>query len=382
MAGDSMAKEHPPVAISTGWLMQDAAHVTQSGDAISKVGFAPRIYAVKPYAPPPTATSNPPTATKVPDEVRLYNAPRVQGVTVWPVDAEKTRPSHSSAWVQAPAPSSPDWYRATVPGTALTTLVNNHIYPEPTYGENNRPNIIPEILGRTSYWYRTEFLVPADYAGRQIWLNFEGINYIADVWVNGTKVGTIGGAFIRGVFNVTALVSSGTKGGAGGIDRAAAAPRRSVGKDDRQSARPQWRRSGRTAGTGRTDLRRLHRLGLGARRARSPDRHLASGDALGHRPGDPARTRTSQRICRCRAQTRPMCAIEVTRPQYIRRAADRRLCPASWETSLSARPPSRSAPIRLSLSNSIRRIRHSCVWPIQNSGGPMASASRICIPCT
>jgi hypothetical protein len=210
MAGTSTAKEQSAVVISTGWLMQDAAHVTQSGEAISRAGFAPRVYAVKPYTPPPTASANPSTP-KVADEVRFYNAPRVQGIVQWPVDPEKNRPNHSSKWEQAPGPSSPDWYRATVPGTVLTTLVNNNIYPEPTYGENNRPTIIPESLCRTSYWYRTEFNVPADYAGRQIWLNFEGINYIADVWVNGKKVGTIKGAFIRGIFNVTDLVKPGKK---------------------------------------------------------------------------------------------------------------------------------------------------------------------------
>jgi beta-mannosidase len=211
IAGSSTALEQSAIVISSGWLMQDAEHVTQSGEVISKVGFAPRIYKIKPYVPPQTTGANPSTATKVSDEVRFYNAPRVQGRVVWPVDPEMNRPNHSSKWVQAPGPSSPDWYRATVPGTVLTTLVNNNIYPEPTYGENNRPNIIPESLCRTSYWYRTKFDVPADYAGRQIWLNFEGINYIADVWVNGTKVGTIKGAFVRGIFNVTALVTPGKK---------------------------------------------------------------------------------------------------------------------------------------------------------------------------
>jgi hypothetical protein len=36
--------------------------------------------------------------------------------------------------------SADAWYKATIPGTVLTTLVNNNIYPEPLYGENNRPN--------------------------------------------------------------------------------------------------------------------------------------------------------------------------------------------------------------------------------------------------
>ena len=211
-AGIATAAEPRAVPISTGWLMQDAVHVMQSGEAISKVGFAPRIYAVKAYAPPPTASANPPTASKIPYELRYHNAPRVEGIVSWPVDPEKNRPSHSSQWRQAPGPSSPDWYRATVPGTVLTTLVNNNIYPEPTYGENNRPNTIPESLSRASYWYRTEFTMPANYAGRQIWLNFEGINYLANVWVNGNKVGTIKGAFIRGPIRNSAWPSSNGRG--------------------------------------------------------------------------------------------------------------------------------------------------------------------------
>ena len=96
-----------------------------------------------------------------------------------------------------------------MPGTVLTTLVDNKIYPDPLYGENNRPNIIPESLCRTSYWYRDEFTVPADYAGKQVWLNFDGINYFADVWVNGTKAGSIQGAFMRGNFNITSYVKPG-----------------------------------------------------------------------------------------------------------------------------------------------------------------------------
>ncbi len=79
----------------------------------------------------------------------------------------------------------------------LTTLVNNHVYPEPLYGENNRPEKIPESLARTSYWYRTVVEVPAAYTGKHIWLNFDGINYSSTIWVNGTQVGATRGAFIR-----------------------------------------------------------------------------------------------------------------------------------------------------------------------------------------
>jgi hypothetical protein len=103
------------------------------------------------------------------------------------------------------------WYSATVPGTVLTTLVNNHVYPEPLYGENNRPEIIPDSLSRTSWWYRTEISVPRNYKNHHVWLNFDGINYSAEVWVNGTQIGKIRGAFIRGIFDITANVQPGKK---------------------------------------------------------------------------------------------------------------------------------------------------------------------------
>ena len=80
------------------------------------------------------------------------------------------------------------WYPATVPGTVLTTLVDNGVYPEPLYGENNRPDKIPESLCRTDWWYRARVPVPAAYAGKRVWLNFAGINYAAQVWVNGQTV--------------------------------------------------------------------------------------------------------------------------------------------------------------------------------------------------
>ena len=101
------------------------------------------------------------------------------------------------------------WLKATVPGTILTSMVNDKIYPEPLWGENNRPDKIPESLARTSYWYRTSFKVPADYKGENIWLNFEGINYASQVFVNGKKVGETHGAFIRGFFNISSLVTPG-----------------------------------------------------------------------------------------------------------------------------------------------------------------------------
>jgi mannosylglycoprotein endo-beta-mannosidase len=101
------------------------------------------------------------------------------------------------------------WYTATVPGTVLTTLVNNGVYPEPLYGENMRA--IPESLNKSSYWYRTAFIVPASYKGRHVWLHFGGINYSAQIWVNGQQAGTMRGAFLRGDFDVSEFVKPGSR---------------------------------------------------------------------------------------------------------------------------------------------------------------------------
>lgn len=99
------------------------------------------------------------------------------------------------------------WYAATVPGTVLTTLVDRGVYPDPYYGLNNLA--IPETLNKQDYWYRTEFRGPDAAKSEKLTLTFEGINYKAVVWLNGQRLGTISGAFIRGVFDVTGILKPG-----------------------------------------------------------------------------------------------------------------------------------------------------------------------------
>ncbi|MGR4862762.1 glycosyl hydrolase 2 galactose-binding domain-containing protein [Caulobacter sp. LARHSG274] len=101
------------------------------------------------------------------------------------------------------------WYPATVPGTVLTTLVDRGVYPDPDYGLNN--TAIPESLNKQAYWYRAEFDAPAEPAGRHQQLVFKGINYAAEVWLNGEKLGDIEGAFVRGRFDVTGRLKPGAR---------------------------------------------------------------------------------------------------------------------------------------------------------------------------
>lgn len=129
-----------------------------------------------------------------------------QTVRNWQMqDASKV--TASAAEVSAARFQPSGWYQATVPGTVLTTLVDNRVYPEPLYGENMRS--IPESLNKASYWYRTVINLPATHKGRRTWLNFDGVNYAAEIWLNGGKLGTLKGAFVRGHFDVTGLLKPG-----------------------------------------------------------------------------------------------------------------------------------------------------------------------------
>lgn len=99
------------------------------------------------------------------------------------------------------------WIPAVVPGTALTSYKKAGLIPDPYYGVNMAR--LSQSFYNTNYWYRDKFLAPADFAGRKVWLNFDGINWKADIYLNGSYVGHINGPFIRGKFDVTGLVVPG-----------------------------------------------------------------------------------------------------------------------------------------------------------------------------
>lgn len=99
------------------------------------------------------------------------------------------------------------WYPAVVPGTVLTTLVARGVYPAPDYGLNNMA--IPESLARQNYWYRTRFEAPPAALQGHPELVFLGINYAAEVWLNGRRLGGTTGAFLRGRFEVAGRLVAG-----------------------------------------------------------------------------------------------------------------------------------------------------------------------------
>ena len=106
------------------------------------------------------------------------------------------------------------WLEATVPGTVLTTLINNHLEPDPFYGMNNEkiPDIYTTGRDHYTYWFVKDFAASKPDGDGQVWLNFRGVNYGCDVWLNGHKLNaaTHFGMFLRQTYNITPfLVSTG-----------------------------------------------------------------------------------------------------------------------------------------------------------------------------
>ncbi|HOT54112.1 MAG TPA: discoidin domain-containing protein [Bacteroidales bacterium] len=93
------------------------------------------------------------------------------------------------------------WPIATVPGTVLSSYLNMGALPDPNYGDNQLQ--ISESFFREDFWYRTEFFVPEDFKKDELFLHFDGINWVAVVFLNGERIGRINGAFTRAKFNIT-----------------------------------------------------------------------------------------------------------------------------------------------------------------------------------
>jgi len=106
-----------------------------------------------------------------------------------------------------PAFQDKDWLVATVPGTVLTSYANVGAIPDPNFGQNQLH--ISDSYFYSDFWYRTEFTAPQKSPQQFAWLNFDGINWKAEVYLNGEKLGRIEGGFMRGQFDVSQKILAG-----------------------------------------------------------------------------------------------------------------------------------------------------------------------------
>jgi hypothetical protein len=109
--------------------------------------------------------------------------------------------------VSKPTFDDSDWLVATVPGTILTSYLNAGAIPDPSYGDNQLH--VSDSFFYSDFWYRTVFTPPASHPGQMQWLHFDGIDWKAQVFLNGEPLGNIDGGFIRGRFDVTPKLIAG-----------------------------------------------------------------------------------------------------------------------------------------------------------------------------
>jgi len=102
-----------------------------------------------------------------------------------------------------------EWLPASVPATALANYIAAGAVPDPLFGDNQLQ--ISDWFFTSDFWYRRTVALPESFKNKKIRLHFKGINWKADVYVNGTLIGKINGAFTRAEFDITNLVQPGSK---------------------------------------------------------------------------------------------------------------------------------------------------------------------------
>ncbi|OBK27470.1 glycoside hydrolase [Mycobacterium asiaticum] len=102
------------------------------------------------------------------------------------------------------------WYQIRrMPATVLEVLQENGVYRDLYEGKNLRDQV-PQDLYQRDWWYRTQFIAPKD--RKTYLLGFPGINYRADIWLNGRLVADreqVVGMYVDHQFDVTQLIRPG-----------------------------------------------------------------------------------------------------------------------------------------------------------------------------
>jgi len=125
----------------------------------------------------------------------------------WTIAAERQLPNNGAS-ISTPTYDlkSAPWMAAQVPGTVFGAMVLAGVEQEPTYGDNIYKVEMSKYA--ENYWYRTEFITPAISRSGRTWLNLDGVNRDADVYLNGLSLGATRGFYQRGRFDVTKLLKT------------------------------------------------------------------------------------------------------------------------------------------------------------------------------
>lgn len=107
--------------------------------------------------------------------------------------------------VSAAGFSTDGWLPATVPGTVAGSYFNAGAIADIRCDDDQLQ--LSESFFNGDFWYRDTFSLPDSFDGRRLILDFNGINWKADIYLNGSFIGLIDGAFMRGRFDVTDYIA-------------------------------------------------------------------------------------------------------------------------------------------------------------------------------
>jgi len=115
--------------------------------------------------------------------------------------------NHSGADLSTTDFSRNNWYKASVPSTIMGVLTANGMYHDIFEGDNYKNTDKKQF--DDSWWYCNQFELPLPTPGQHVTLNFDGINYYANIWLNGKLIASrdsVKGTFRRFEFDITNLM--------------------------------------------------------------------------------------------------------------------------------------------------------------------------------
>jgi glycosyl hydrolase family 2/Ig-like domain-containing protein/F5/8 type C domain-containing protein len=196
-----------PAPVTARWIRMTATK-RSNGNPLGLNGFS--VYGQSQgHRPPATGWTNWPARHEPSPPLQADADGTVPVESGWLLTLDDWAPSADGAVMSGPGIDTSGWLPATVPGTVLASLVEQGHLPDPVYGWNNLQ--VPEALCKHSWWYRREFSLPGELdirAGRRVWLEFDGVNHQADIWLNGDKIGQLVHPFARDAFDITASLAA------------------------------------------------------------------------------------------------------------------------------------------------------------------------------
>jgi hypothetical protein len=118
----------------------------------------------------------------------------------WRLQRDSLAPGDGAA-ISAVGYDDEAWIAATVPATVLSSYYNVGALPDLNFGANELA--ISDSFFYADFWYRNEFEAPSLARSQRAYLELDGVNWKAEVYLNGERLGRVDGAFMRGRFDVT-----------------------------------------------------------------------------------------------------------------------------------------------------------------------------------